>query len=116
MKREQVEQVLLKIGMRAGLCGFDYITDAILIICSENKTYISMYNLYNIVARKNYTSWMAVERGIRYAFSYVRNHSENRDAVEHYIGYDFCTNADSIKKLYRVLRIETANGEGGAAA
>lgn len=96
MKRSDIEDILIKIGVPAGIKGFKYITDAVLILYNDSE--ISMTKeLYPMIAKKNETTGNRVERAIRHAFEVARSPKRNYDAVEHYIGFTNCSNANSLK-------------------
>lgn len=103
MKRNDIKNVLLKIGIPTGNNGFKYITDAILIL-SENPDISITKELYPMIAKQNSTTGSRVERSIRYAFEIARSPKGNYDAVEHYIGFINCQNHNSLKML--CMRIE----------
>ena len=114
MNRAKIEDVLLAMGVPAGIKGFNYISDAIQIF-DERGTDISITKeLYPAVAERNNTTPSRVERAIRHAFERVRSYRENPDVINHYIGMDNCENSSSLKTLY--IRIkqdcrETENKE-----
>lgn len=113
MNRVRVESALLEMGMSMKPRGFDYISDAVVLMSESKGGRINMYFLYTLIAEKYGTTWTCVERGIRYAFDKVRGKEKHRDAVEHYIGTEDKTNTASLKMLYHALKVEQ---EGGAAA
>lgn len=99
MNRNDIENILLKIGVPAGIKGFKYITDAVL--CLEDDAVCSMTKeLYPAVARINKTTTSRVERAIRHALDVARSPKGNYNAVEHYIGFMNCTNSNSLKMLH----------------
>lgn len=73
MKREEVEDTLLVMGIPATIKGFAYITDAIEIF-DEKGTNISITKeLYPAIAEKRNTIPSRVERAIRHAFEIARS-------------------------------------------
>lgn len=100
MNRAKIEDVLLKMGVPAGIKGFTYITDAIQIF-DEMGTNISITKeLYPAIAERNNTTPSRVEREIRHAFEVVRSRKGNLEVVEKYIGFKKCNNSSSLKTLY----------------
>ena len=100
MNRTKIEDVLLAMGVPAGIKGFTYITDAIQIF-DERGTNISITReLYPAIAERNNTTPPRTERAIRHAFERVRSYRGNPDVINHYIGMDNCENSSSLKTLY----------------
>lgn len=109
MNRTKVEDVLLAMGVPAGIKGFNYIADAVEIF-DERGTDISITKeLYPAIAKKNNTTPSRAERAIRHAFERVRSYGGNSEIVNHYIGMDNCENSSSLKTLY--IRIKQEIGE-----
>ena len=109
MNRAKIEDVLLAMGVPAGILGFNYIADAIEIF-DERGTDISITKeLYPTIAKKNETTPSRVERAIRHAFKTTRSRDMRPDAIKHYIGIDNCTNTSSLKMLY--MKIKQEHGE-----
>lgn len=109
MKRENIEDTLLEMGVPAGIKGFTYIADAIQIF-DERGTGISITKeLYPEIAKKNNTTPSRAERAIRHAFERVRSYRGNPDVIDHYIGMNNCENSSSLKTLY--IRIKQECGE-----
>lgn len=106
MKRENIEDALLAMGVPAGIKGFTYIVDAIQIF-DEMGTNISITKeLYPAIAERNNTTPSRAERAIRHAFGIVRGHKGNPEIVEKYIGFTNCNNSSSLKQLYMILKRE----------
>lgn len=106
MNRTKVEDVLLAMGVPAGIKGFTYITDAIQIF-DERGTNISITKeLYPAVAERNGTTPSRVERAIRHAFKVARSHKGNSEVVEKYIGFTNCNNSSSLKRIHMILKRE----------
>lgn len=109
MNRANIEDVLLAMGVPAGIKGFAYIADAIQIF-DERGTNISITKeLYPTIAKKNNTTSSRVERAIRHAFERVRSYIGNPEVINHYIGMDNRNNSSSLKTLY--IRIKQECGE-----
>lgn len=104
MNRSDVENVLLEIGIPAGVKGFKYITDAIMILDDSNWNPKGAITLYNRIAGMNNTTGSRVERAIRHSFEIARSPKGNYDAVEHYIGFMNCQNKNSLKMLYYKIK------------
>lgn len=109
MNRAKIEDVLLAMGVPAGIKGFNYIVDAIEIF-DERGTNISITKeLYPTIAEKN-TTPSRVERAIRHAFEVVRTKG-NSEAVNKYIGTVNCNNSSSLKQLHMILKREEKRGK-----
>lgn len=106
MTERKVEQVLSLIGVPANLVGFKYIKDAVMIL-QRDKENVKWTTLYFEIGRKYGKSMQQVERGIRYALQTARSHTEKRDDIEHYIGFEGSNNSSSISLLYKMIRGET---------
>lgn len=106
MNRAKIEDVLLKMGVPAGVKGFNYIVDSVEII-EEKGEDIRIIGLYQAVADRNDSTSSKVERAIRYAFSTTRNKKENEEAINYYIGLVDYGNASSLKRLHMLLKRET---------
>ena len=106
MTERKVEQVLSLIGVPANLVGFKYIKDAVMIL-QRDKENVKWTALYFEIGRKYGKSMQQVERGIRYALQTARSHTEKRDDIEHYIGFEGSNNSSSISLLYKIIRGET---------
>lgn len=100
MNRTKIEDVLLAMGVPAGISGFTYIVDAIQIF-DEMGTNISITKeLYPAIAKKNNATPSRAERAIRHAFERVRSRGGNPEIINHYIGMDNRQNSSSLKTLY----------------
>lgn len=111
MNRAKIEDVLLKMGVPAGIKGFKYIADAIQIF-DERGTDISITKeLYPAIAERNNTTPSRTERAIRHAFERVRSYRGNSDVINHYIGMDNCENSSSLKTLYIRIKKECEETE-----
>ena len=106
MTERKVEQVLSLIGVPANLVGFKYIKDAVMIL-QRDKENVKWTALYFEIGKKYGKSMQQVERGIRYALQTARSHTEKRDDIEHYIGFEGSNNSSSISLLYKIIRGET---------
>ena len=106
MTERKVEQVLSLIGVPANLVGFKYIKDAVMIL-QRDKENVKWTTLYFEIGRKYGKSMQQVERGIRYALQTARSHTEKRDDIEHYIGFEGSNNSSSTSLLYKMIRGET---------
>lgn len=106
MKREKIEDVLLKIGIPVRNKGFIYIVDAMEIF-DEKGILIGMNKgLYQIIAEKRGATSSKVERCIRHAFNVARVSNGDYEKVNHYIGFIHCTNTSSLRQLYMMLKRE----------
>lgn len=107
MNKNQIENVLIEMGIPASINGFRYITDALLILDSEENRNVKYTYLYYMIARKNDSTPARVERSIRHAFDLARNCKTDFEIVDHYIGFVNCSNSASLKMLY--MRISEQN-------
>lgn len=106
MKKENVENVLIKMGMPVKLKGFQYIVDAVLLLDTpewENPKWTALY--YKIGLMHEDTA-SRVERAIRNAFTTTRNRVADYEMIEHYIGFTNCENSNSIAYLYKNIKKE----------
>lgn len=109
IKREVVEDVLLKIGIPANLDGFNYVADAIEIMEKKNT---KMTIIYYEIGKKYETKGSNVERSIRHAFQVARECKNGLyDDVEHYIGFSNMTNASSLARLLLMVKREVVRDE-----
>ncbi len=104
MKREIVEKVLIEIGMPVKLKGFRYITDAVMLLDTEEWQNPKWTALYYKIGAMNQDSASRVERAIRNAFATTRNRVTDYQAIEHYIGFTNCENSNSIVYLYKNIK------------
>lgn len=105
MNRAKIEDVLLAMGVPAGILGFNYIADAIEIFEERGTNIRITKELYPSIAEKNNTTPSKVERAIRHAFEAVRSKG-NSEAVRKYIGNINCENSSSLKQLHMMLKRE----------
>lgn len=106
MNRAKIEDVLLKMGVPAGIKGFAYIADAVEYI-DEHGTDISVTKwLYPDIAKMRNTTASRVERAIRHAFEVARSCKGDYEVVEKYIGFMNCTNFSSLVRLHMKLKQE----------
>lgn len=106
MTREKVEDVLLEMGIPAGVAGFMYISDAIEIFEEKGADVNFTKGVYLPIAIKRKTTWTRVERSIRYAFNIARSSKGYYETVNKYIGYMHNANSHSLKQLYTMLKRE----------
>lgn len=111
MKRETVEKVLIEVGMPVKLKGFRYITDAVMLLDTEEWQNPKWTALYYKIAAMNQDSASKVERAIRNAFATTRNHVADYDLIEHYIGFTNCENSNSITYLYKNIKRDYPEAE-----
>ncbi len=109
MKR-LIEDTLIKCGMPVGLCGFQYIVEAVHILKEEPN--IKICYMYEVVAKIMYTTASRVERGIRHAFLRTREKG-NAEMVKKYFGTDK-TNSSSLKSLLLHIKREMEETENEA--
>lgn len=111
MNRAKIEDVLLAMGVPAGIKGFNYIVDAVEIFDERGTDIGITKGLYPAIAKKNNTTPSRVERAIRHGFEVARSPKGNYDVVEKYIGFMNCENSSSLVMLYK--RIKQECGETG---
>lgn len=106
MNRTKIENVLIDMGIPAGILGFNYIADAVEIF-EERGTDIGVTKeLYPAIAEKNNTTPSRAERAIRHAFEVARSPKGNYDVVEKYIGFMNCSNFPSLVMLHKKIEQE----------
>lgn len=116
MKKENVENVLIKMGMPVKLKGFQYITDAVMLLDTpewENPKWTALY--YKIGLMHQDTA-SRVERAIRNAFTTTRNRVADYEMIERYIGFTNCENSNSIAYLYKNIKKEYPDGDFSTCA
>lgn len=104
--RDKVIDVLLDVGVPAGVKGFSYICDAIEIF--DTDPYYAagkMSALYIDIAKKNDTTSSRVERAIRHAFE-TAIMKGNQDMVNKYLDTVNTQNSNLLKTLYLRLKQE----------
>lgn len=99
-----IENALMKMGIQAGIQGFDYIVDILLLLDANPRE--KWMNLYEKTANKYGTTCIRVERGIRYAFECARKADACKKEVDHYIGFNYSSNSKSLSKMYLMLKRE----------
>lgn len=106
MNRAKIEDILLAMGVPAGIKGFNYIADAIEIFDERGTNIRITKELYPAIADRNNTKPSRTERAIRHAFKVARSHKGNSEVVEKYIGFTNCNNSSSLKRLHMILKRE----------
>ena len=106
MNRAKIEDILLAMGVPAGIKGFNYIADAIEIFDERGTDIQITKELYPAIAERSDTMPSRAERAIRHAFGIVRSHKGNSEIVEKYIGFTNCNNSGSLKRLHMILKRE----------
>jgi two-component system response regulator (stage 0 sporulation protein A) len=98
--RDDVIDILLRLGIPAGSKGFCYIHDAMELL-DEDPYYISgkIGCLYGKVAKHRQATPAQVERSIRHAFE-TSIAEGNRDAVEHYLDLANTQNSNLLRTLH----------------
>jgi len=104
MNRNQIENVLIEMGIPASINGFCYIADALLLMDEEENRNVKYTYLYHMIARKNDSTPARVERSIRHAFDLARNCKTDFETVDYYIGFVNCSNSASLKMLYMRIK------------
>lgn len=107
LRRNEIEDVLNRIGVPAGSKGFKYIVDAVLILDKDPDISITK-GLYQEIASKSGTTRTGVEHCIRHALENARSKKANYEEVEHYLGFMHCSNGNSLKKLHMMIKRDGA--------
>lgn len=103
---KRIEDALIAIGIPAGISGFNYIKDVVLILDRDGMK-IKWMEAYAQIGQKYGKTRSQVERGIRHAFEVVRScKAADYDVVNHYIGFIYTDNANSISLIYRTIKRE----------
>lgn len=112
--QNDVVDVLLNIGVPAGVKGFSYICDA-MVIFDEDAYYRGgkICALYEEIAKRRETTASRVERAIRHAFEAAINKG-NQEMVEHYLDTINTQNCNLLRTLYLRLSQEKKRGRGTA--
>lgn len=106
MIRANTMDVLLRMGMPAGVKGTTYICDAMALFQSDPYyTNGKISSLYADIAKKHETTASSVERAIRHAFetTLIKGDSE---ILEKYLDVSNAQNSNLLKSLYFRLRHE----------
>ena len=106
MKKERIEDALLKMGVSANLKGFDYITQALLLMDTEEWKYPKVIALYAKIGSMNKTTAGGVERCIRHAIETARSYRGHQDVVDHYMGFHTKGNLKVLSQMYLMLKRE----------
>ena len=111
--QNDVVDVLLSIGVPAGVKGFNYIYDA-MVIFDEDAYYRGgkICALYEEIAKRRETTASRVERAIRHAFEAAINKG-NPEMVEHYLDTVNTQNCNLLRTLYLRLRRKRKGAERG---
>lgn len=102
--RNDIVDILLEIGIPAGVKGFTYIYDALELF--DTDTYYSngkICSLYADIAKKRGTTASSVERAIRHAFETATTKG-NREVVEQYLDLVNTQNSNLLRTLYLRLK------------
>ncbi|MBO5093940.1 MAG: hypothetical protein J6C33_06240 [Lachnospiraceae bacterium] len=110
MKRETIEHVLIGMGMPVKLKGFQYITDAVMLLDTPEWKNPKWTALYYKIGVMNHDTESRVERAIRNAFLTTRNRVADYEMIEHYIGFTNCENSNSITFLYKNIKRDYPEG------
>lgn len=110
MKREAIEHVLIGMGMPVKLKGFQYITDAVMLLDTPEWKNPKWTALYYKIGVMNHDTESRVERAIRNAFLTTRNRVADYEMIEHYIGFTNCENSNSLTFLYKNIKRDYPEG------
>lgn len=102
MNKIQIENTLMELGVPVKNKGFAYMTDYLLILEEQEKRdkNLPVISMYREIAKRNDTTGARVERCIRHTLEVVRTKNSGLDKIQHFIGFDDTTNANSMKMLY----------------
>ena len=114
MKKERIEDALLKINIPLRIKGFEYIIEAIMLLDTEEWKHSKWIALYREIGEKFGTTESRVERSIRNAFGKARDVQDNSEIVKHYIGLNYTSNSASLSQLYLMLKREEENEKSNA--
>lgn len=103
MDKTTIDNALLDMGMPIKLKGFNYISDAVMLLDKPEWKNPKWTALYHCIATLNNDTACSVEKSIRSALASVRK-TGNIDLVSYYIGFDNCSNSNSIYLLYTRLK------------
>ena len=106
MNREKIEDVLLAMGVPAGIKGFNYIADAVEIFDKRGTNISITKELYPAIAKKSNATPSRAERAIRHAFGVARDCRGKYETINHYIGFANCKNSASLKQFNMMLKRE----------
>ena len=110
MNKRAIEEILLKIGVPAGIKGFRYITDALMLLDTPEWKNAKFIALYEKIGEMNSTTGSRVERCIRHAFESARAHRGETEDILRYIGGKKTVNSDALKILYTRMKNECEAG------
>lgn len=102
---KKIEDALIAMGIPAGISGFDFIKEAVLILDRDGMK-VKWTGVYAEIGNKYGKTPSQVERAIRHAFEVARSVRGDYDSVNHYIGFSNTNNASSICLLYRTIKRE----------
>ena len=111
-RKEMIERMLRRLGVPVHIKGYDYLVDAISLMCDDD-TYKSAITkrLYPDIAKKNKTTQSRVERAIRHAIEVGMKRADN-EYLEEIFSYSYSsergkpTNAEYIACLSRELELK----------
>lgn len=103
--RNRTINALLKIGMPAGIKGFEYIVYAMDLLDREDIRLAKTTFLYHLIAKKYNDTIPKVEGAIRHAFGFALEKG-NAEAVEKYLTLQSPTNSNLLHVLYLRLTQE----------
>lgn len=106
MRRESIEDALLKIGVPVEIRGFTSIVDAIEMFDKKGQDVSITKEMYPAIAEKRGTKPSMVRRDIRRALDITRKFSKYWESVRRYIGLSNQKNSSSLKHLYVMLKRE----------
>lgn len=108
MDRAKIENVLMDMGIPAGIKGFSLIADAVEYIDEHGENISVTKELYPDIAKARKTTPSRAERSIRHAFGIARSEKGNYAVAEKYIGFMDCKNFNSIVMLHKKIKQDSA--------
>lgn len=104
MDRMDVEKVLIDIGMKPNLLGFEYMADAVTIMI-ESKEKKKICNIYKEIGEKRGKTTSSVERAIRSAIATARKQTKNTKLTQKYLGDRESSNSQSIMQMVKTMNM-----------
>ena len=104
MNRSDVEKILIDVGMKPNLLGFEYMADAVMIMV-ESKEKKKICDIYRGIGAKRGKTTSSVERAIRSAIATARRQTKNIKLTEKYLGDKESNNSQSIMRMVKTMNV-----------
>lgn len=108
---KKIEDTLFKMGLPADFEGFVFIIDIITMMNGREANW-NWNSLYSAVAEKHGSKYYTVQRRIRYAIDYLRDHPQDDECyelIDKYIGFNDENTSFTLARLYRKLNRDETN-------